>query len=79
VRGGSFALAVLPLHYFYYVLNFCSASLGFLLHHFVGEPHPRPDVQAFAEMGVVEWPPVPRRGEWNPWSGAGRAPDEGAR
>lgn len=79
VRGLGFALAVLPLHYFYYLLNCWSASLGFLLHHTVGEPHPRAEVQAFAEVGVTSWPPVPQRGKWSPWSGARRAPDEGAR
>lgn len=79
VRGPGFALAVLPLHYFYYLLNCFSASLGFVLHHVVGEPHPRAEVQAFAEVGVAGWPPVPERGKWSPWSGARRAPDEGAR
>jgi cellulose synthase/poly-beta-1,6-N-acetylglucosamine synthase-like glycosyltransferase len=79
VRGLGFALAVLPLHYFYYLLNCASASLGFVLHHVIGEPHPRAEVQAFSEVGLANWPPVPSRGKWSPWSGARRAAGEGMR
>lgn len=78
-KGLAFTLAIMPLHYFYYLLNCVSASLGIVLHHVIGEPHPRPSVQAFAEVGVSHWPPVPTRGKWHPWSGSRRAAGEGTR
>lgn len=78
-KGLRFTLAVLPLHYAYYLLNCISASLGFVLHHLIGEPQPRAAVQALAEVGLSSWPPVPARGKWSPWSGVRRAPGEGTR
>jgi hypothetical protein len=67
-RGLAFALSVLPLHLGYYLLNGVSAAAGWLLHHLVGEPSPRAEVQAFAEVGVRTWPPVPARGRSSPWT-----------
>lgn len=60
-QGLWFALKVLPLHLAYYVVNGFSATIGWLLHHVVGEPAPAASVQAFAETGLQSWPPVPRR------------------
>lgn len=60
-HGLWFAVQVLPLHLAYYVLNGFSATLGWLIHHVMGEPTPTASVQAFAEAGLETWPPVPRR------------------
>ncbi len=65
--GVGFALAALPLHLLYYVLNGICASSGWLLHHLVGEPAPEAAVQAWAEVGVRRWPPVPARVASGPW------------
>lgn len=67
VRGVRFALAVLPLHLIYYVNNGLAVASGWLLHHLVGEPAPDPLVQAFAEVGVEMWPPVPNRSRASAW------------
>lgn len=68
VRGARFALAVVPLHLLYYLLNGCSAACGWLLHHLVGPPRPPAEVQAFAEVGSDHWPPVPRRAKGSVWA-----------
>ncbi len=60
VRGLAFTVGVLPFNLLYYLLNCLSASLGWLRYHLVGEPAPRPHVQALAEIGHLQWPPVPR-------------------
>ncbi len=63
-RGLLFAIGVLPLHIVYYFLNGCSAAVGWLLHHWFGELTPAAEVQAFFEVGVRRWPPVPVRSPW---------------
>ena len=45
----------------YYVLNGVSAGLAWLLHELFGEPRPDPAVEAFHELGVKMWPPVPSK------------------
>lgn len=59
--GVLFALGCFHLHILYYLLNGAAVSLGVFLHHIVGEPAPRPEVQALSEVGLDKWPPVPRR------------------
>ncbi len=59
--GVLFALECFLLHILYYLLNSAAVSLGIMLHHVVGEPAPRPEVQALFEVGLDKWPPVPRR------------------
>lgn len=59
-RGLLFALGVVPLHLAYYILNGVSVLTAVVLHHTLGDPQPSATVQAFAERGVVKWPPVPR-------------------
>jgi cellulose synthase/poly-beta-1,6-N-acetylglucosamine synthase-like glycosyltransferase len=78
-RGWRLALAALPLHLLYYFLNGISAGTGILLHHLIGEPQPPPTVQAYAEVGVETWPPVPTRVKSSPWSqpAAGRDSADG--
>jgi glycosyltransferase involved in cell wall biosynthesis len=63
-RGFLFAIAVLPLHILYYLLCGISATVGWLLHHWVGELSPAAEVQAFYEVGVSRWPPVPMQSRW---------------
>lgn len=53
------ALRCLPLHLAYYVLNGVAVVIGTGLHHLVGPPEPRPEIQAFHEVGMERWPPVP--------------------
>lgn len=59
--GLTFTLAAFPLHLLYYVLNGMAVLLGVTLHHLVGPPAPRADIQAFSEVGMKRWPPVPTR------------------
>ncbi|MEO8634258.1 MAG: glycosyltransferase [Gemmatimonadales bacterium] len=52
-------LMCLPLHLAYYILNGFSVIIGTALHHLVGPQEPRPEIQAFHEVGMERWPPVP--------------------
>jgi glycosyltransferase involved in cell wall biosynthesis len=67
-RSWKLAFIALPLHLLYYFLNGISAGTGILLHHLIGEPQPPATVQAYAEVGVETWPPVPTRVKASPWS-----------
>jgi glycosyltransferase involved in cell wall biosynthesis len=60
-RGFWFALRAVPLHLVYYFLNGMAVGWGWLIHHAVGEPQPAVAVQAFSEVGLESWPPVPRK------------------
>ena len=60
-RGLGFALAVVPLNLLYYSLNIVSFTFGWLLHETVGAPRPDPTVEAYAEVGLETWPPVPAK------------------
>lgn len=68
VRGWRFALATVPLQLLYYVINGVSVCLGWLVHHAVGEPHPDPVVEAYAEVGLVRDPPLPSRRRGGAWA-----------
>lgn len=58
-RGVGFAFAAMTLHVVTCGLYGVASALGRLLYHAVGEPQPAAVVQAFAEVGVRTWPPVP--------------------
>jgi GT2 family glycosyltransferase len=60
-RGVLFAMGVIPVHLVYYVLNGISFGLGLFLHELVGPPQQDPTIEAYAEIGVKRWPPVPAR------------------
>jgi hypothetical protein len=60
-RGIAFAIAVVPLHTLYYVNNGFAVLYGWALHHLFGEPMPDATTQAYAEIGVDMWPPVPSK------------------
>jgi GT2 family glycosyltransferase len=59
VRGVAFALAAVPLHVVTCAVYGVASAMGRALYHAVGEPQPDPVVQAYAEVGVRTWPPVP--------------------
>jgi glycosyltransferase involved in cell wall biosynthesis len=70
-RGLLFVLGVIPLHLLYYVLNGISVLLGVALQQTFGAPLPDPTIDAYSEIGIRRWPPVPnkqRRTSWNPSS-----------
>jgi len=58
-RGATFAGMALPLHFVTCALYGVAAVAGRALYHAVGEPQPDPVIQAYAEMGIETWPPVP--------------------
>lgn len=70
-RGLLMAIRVIPLHFIHYLLAGGSFALAWLLHHVVGEPQRHATDEAFSELGIETWPPVPRRrasGAWRPRS-----------
>jgi hypothetical protein len=66
-RGFWFALRIIPLHLCYYLLNGLAAGTGWFMHHMIGAPAPAPEVQAFAEVGLQTWPPLPRKAQGSAW------------
>ena len=60
-RGLVFTVAAIPLHMTTQVIGSAGLCAGWLLRHTIGDPAPNATMQAFAEMGVQMWPPVPRR------------------
>ena len=66
-RGLWFTLRIIPLHLCYYLLNGLAAGTGWFMHHLVGAPAPTPEVQAFAEVGLQTWPPLPRKAQGSAW------------
>ncbi len=67
VRGPIFALRVIPVHLMYYFLNGISFAFGVLLQQTIGAPLVNPTIEAYSEMGVQRWPPIPskhRRSSW---------------
>jgi hypothetical protein len=66
-RGFIFMMRVIPVHLMYYLLNGISFGTGLLLQQTIGAPLPDPTTEAYAEMGVQRWPPIPskhRRSSW---------------
>jgi hypothetical protein len=60
-QGIGFALSVVPLHLASSLAGGVAAMFEWMRHHAVGDPRPHPAIEAFAEVGVNTWPPVPRR------------------
>ena len=58
--GFWFTLGAVPLQLLHYLLGGVANLFGMLLRHSVGDPQPSASVQAFSEVGVVKWPPVPK-------------------
>ena len=59
-RGIVFAVCGIVLHMIYYVTAAVSVIWGAFLAVVVGEPRPDPSVEAFSELNLASWPPVPR-------------------
>jgi hypothetical protein len=60
VRGVAFAIAVTPLHLLMQAIAGLGLCAGWVLRHAVGDRAPDAATQAYAEVGVDTWPPVPR-------------------
>lgn len=60
-RGPFFALAAAPVHVVFEAAVGIAMGAGWLMYHLVGDPRPSPTLEAFAEVGVRTWPPVPTR------------------
>jgi cellulose synthase/poly-beta-1,6-N-acetylglucosamine synthase-like glycosyltransferase len=67
-RGPLFAMAVVPAHLMYYLLNGISFGLGLLLLTVIGAPSPDPVTSAYEEVGLQRWPPVPSRNRPSSWN-----------
>lgn len=59
--GAGYAAALTPLHLLARASYRFGRLCGWLLLHSVGEPRPDPSIEAYAEVGVETWPPVPSR------------------
>jgi len=59
--GLAVALAAIPLDILSYFFHGFGIVYGRLLREVLGEPTPHPTVEAFSEVGVRMWPPVPMK------------------
>jgi glycosyltransferase involved in cell wall biosynthesis len=59
-RGPAFAIAVIPLHFLMQAVSAAGLCVGWVLRDAVGDCEPDATTQAYAEVGVNTWPPVPR-------------------
>jgi hypothetical protein len=71
-RGAAFVVAALPLHVLHYLVTGSSVAVAWILHVLVGEPQRDAADDAFAEVGVRTWPPVPRRRLSDAWRSSAR-------
>ncbi len=60
-RGFLFALSALPLHILAQAVSACALCTGWLLRSTIGDRTPDAATQAWAEIGLESWPPVPKR------------------
>lgn len=60
-RGPLFAVLLLPLHMVAQATAVAALTVGWLLRDAIGDRIPDATMQAFAEVGVEMWPPVPKR------------------
>ena len=60
-RSFPFAVLVLPLHILDLVVGGLGVAYSWIVRHTVGEPKPSPTIEAFVEVGLKTWPPVPSR------------------
>jgi hypothetical protein len=66
-RGLGFAAVSIPLDILYYLIAGVGLVFGWLVRQTLGEPTPGAVAEAFTEVGVKRWPPVPvRRVAWWP-------------
>jgi len=69
-RGAGHAMRLAPLHTLRMLCAGGALVGGWLYRHVLGERRPKPTIQAFAEVGVTTWPPVPARRRSAPASAA---------
>jgi len=60
LRGVFFALRAVPVHLCFQAVSVAGLCSGWLMRDTVGDPRPDAATQAYAEVGVEMWPPVPR-------------------
>jgi glycosyltransferase involved in cell wall biosynthesis len=60
-RGLLFTVRAIPMHLIYYVVFGVAMAVGWCLHVLVGDSRPAPLVEAYAEVGLKTWPPVPTK------------------
>ena len=60
-RSMLYALSVLPLHLLDLVVGGLGVAYSWIVRHTIGEPKPSPSIEAFVEVGLKTWPPVPTR------------------
>jgi hypothetical protein len=60
-RGVVFALVCAPLHIFAQSVAAVALCVGWLLRDLIGDISPDATTQAYAEVGLQTWPPVPRK------------------
>jgi len=61
MRGLAFAIAALPLHVLSQGVAAIALCAGWVLRDTLGDRAPDATTQAYAEVGLEMWPPVPRR------------------
>lgn len=66
-RDAFFALLCLPLQLLQYLTAGTSVLMAWFLHQTVGEPRRDVTDDAFAEIGLETWPPIPRRLPADAW------------
>jgi glycosyltransferase involved in cell wall biosynthesis len=59
-RGLIFVVSAIVLHLIYYLTAAVSVTWGAFLALVVGEPRPDPAIEAFSELNLTAWPPVPK-------------------
>jgi GT2 family glycosyltransferase len=60
-RGLAFAASTVVLGMFQYIVSGVAVAFGWIAQHAIGEPRPAPATEAFAELEVKRWPPVPAK------------------
>jgi hypothetical protein len=60
-RGVGFAIAATPLHLFIQSVSALGLCIGWFLRDAVGDVFPGAAIQAYSEVGLEVWPPIPRR------------------
>jgi hypothetical protein len=70
-RDPLFALACVPLQLLQYLTAGTSVLTAWFLHQTVGEPRRDVTDDAFAEIGLETWPPIPRRLAIDAWKPPG--------
>jgi glycosyltransferase involved in cell wall biosynthesis len=59
-RGFIFVVSAVVLHLVYYLTAAVSVTWGAILALVIGEPRPDPAIEAFSELNLTAWPPVPK-------------------